>query len=171
MKAVFAMFVFYLASSLVGSIYAGEDDRAYLIIHSSVEDPEQPQPKWFAFKDKTDTYYHRRADKDYVNLSPGVYKLLHIDFTEDIESRENIEWDFFKKVIIQDKQKFRFKAGHIYLLGHYKLVPSKTPTGYKMQFEPGLDLLKNACAKSPEIFKNYPLTDVNNIKSVKINCD
>jgi hypothetical protein len=153
---------------LIAQVANGSSTKAYIVLRAIVVDGEVRQPSWICMASSFECK-HVSASKIIVSITPGVFRLDHIDFGKAEGSGEgaiaNNSSLFFK-----EPTTYRFEAGNIYLIGQFNLI-KKSSHRYKIEFSSEANLLLDACAVAPELFESHPLTSFDGTKKTKINCE
>jgi len=149
-------------SILLTSNANSEEDKAYIIVKSTVIDEGKRQPTWICLSRKH-RCVHVAANKSIISIEPGVYFLSHIDFRE-ISLSDN------GTVYLQEPIKLRLNSGNIYFIGHIKLS-NKSVRGYKIELEQNVNLILEACMDEPDIFEMYTLANINDSTKIKFSCN
>jgi len=144
----------------VSSTLSAEPDKAYLIIKATATNKER-QPSWICLV-RLNKCTHISANEGLVAITPGRYKLHHIDFSKS--KVWGIETQVFNKPM-----KFKFEPGNIYLVGDIRLTKKKSKR-YEIELNQAPDLVIKACSISPDIFENYPVTNLTGSKKLRFSC-
>jgi hypothetical protein len=147
----------YLFSS---SAHSAEPDMAYLVIKATVTNEER-QPSWICLV-RYQKCHHIAATEGLAAIKPGKYKLDHIDFGASKHSGKGTQ-SFDKSL------RFKFEPGNIYLVGDIRLRKKKSKR-YDVELNQDPDLVANACSASPELFENYPVTNLTGSKKLRFSC-
>lgn len=160
------LFLLFLGLILLVPTHAVAE-RGYLIIDAVLVPAEERQPKWLALR-KGFSLTHVRVGASIVDLKPGSYDLVHIDFHKNWRSGEGT-------ITFYNPSEFRVEivANAISYLGllqiekhsrrkyHAKLIHSWLP-------------LEWACHARPDLFKQFPVREQNTdglISEFKVRCE
>lgn len=139
---------------------AAEGD-AIVILKASILDEDKESMNICLYRNSMCTYIS--PTEPYVEVSPGMYRLWNVDFTDDKKKEKG-------SIHFEKYEKFGFKANKIYLIGHLQLSENNAGS-YKMEFIQDLSLLKDACKSLSGKARNLPLANAKTGNELEFSCD
>lgn len=155
----------YLATLLILLAPLGNSaaETAYVIIKATVNPEELPQPAWISVCEVGGECDHVAAAGPIIELTEGNYELSHIVVADD----ESTDTDTH---FLHQLPEITPAVDSILIYGNVEVdMTNKRETRTSLGVD--LELLREACAANPDIFKQYPVVNAHTGKKGIFACE
>ena len=142
------------------SLLEPNDQKSYLIFDLRAPFSVKT-PTWLAVRHQR-ALKHLPNGESIVEISPGEYQLVHIDFENNIYSGNGT-------IYFPTPSHFRAEAGVIYYLGTIEIVKAG-PDKFTMSYLVDEAVIRSACKKAFSVIATFPVSTVGGKRSM-VNCN